>query len=347
MLNFIGQNLDRLCLNHGPQGFQFKNDNRCIMKTHIHLKSTVYLPVLLFLLLVSCKEQSTSSTELALNEAYAETESKAEKKPLSEEFKKYWYAGEAEITSYKLEQARYGELRDGKAVLIYVTEPFLADKQVKADGNSPSNIQVLKLNATKNYLTGIYPYSIMSSTFYPVHDNQHAIKVSTSVQEWCGHVYSQLNNREQFEITSHSYFESEADQQVKLEKSYLENELWNKIRINPSSLPVGEIEVFPSLEYIRVGHKPIKAYKANAELTEVNGISTYQIQYPELQRMLRIDFDSSFPYAIQGWSETFKSGFGANAKTLVSKATKMEVLKTPYWRQNGNQDLHLRDSLGL
>ncbi|MEL6484568.1 MAG: septum formation inhibitor Maf, partial [Bacteroidota bacterium] len=129
------------------------------------------------------------------------------KKPLSEDFKKYWYSGEAELTSYTLQQARYGELRDGEAVLIFVTEPFLPDVQVKADGSSPTNVPVLKLNATKNYLTGIYPYSIMSSTFYPVHDNQHALKTSLSIQEWCGHIYSQLNNREQFEFTSHSYFE--------------------------------------------------------------------------------------------------------------------------------------------
>ena len=29
------------------------------------------------------------------------------------------------ISSYKLEQARYGEIRNGKAVLVYVTEDFL------------------------------------------------------------------------------------------------------------------------------------------------------------------------------------------------------------------------------
>ena len=36
-----------------------------------------------------------------------------------EEFNAYWYAGKAEITSYSLQQARYGELRDGHAVLIF------------------------------------------------------------------------------------------------------------------------------------------------------------------------------------------------------------------------------------
>ncbi len=270
-----------------------------------------------------------------------------EEKELPLEFKDYWYAGEAEITSYRLEQARYGEIRDGHAVLIFVTEPFLADKQVKAERSNPDNIPVLKLNSTKKYLTGIYPYSVMSSSFYPVEDNQHALKVSSSVQEWCGHVYAQLNNREDFEYVSHSYFAGEADQLLKMEKNILENELWNKLRINPEGLPQGELEIIPSLEYIRMAHKEIKPYKAIALLTSDEGISSYSITYPELERTLSINFSTDFPYSIESWSDEFKSGFGPNAQILKSKATKIKLIKSPYWRHNTNKDLFLRDSLGL
>lgn len=280
------------------------------------------------------------------------TENEVEVLPISKkeptsDFKRYWYAGEAEITSYDLQQARYGEMRDGKAVLIFVTEPFLAAKQVKADGNLPDNIPVLKLNTTKNYLTGIYPYSIMTSCFYPVHDDQHAIKVSFSSQEWCGHVYAQLNNRSQFEVMSHSYFETEADEQIQLEKAVLENELWNKVRIDPNGLPTGNLEIIPSFEYIRLSHKPLKAYSAIVRLYEENGIASYEISYPELERSLTIHFQSSFPHTIEGWSETFKSGFGPSAKQLTSTAKKIKTIKSPYWQQNSNAYLSLRDSLGI
>jgi len=274
----------------------------------------------------------------------------ANKKPensLSQEFKTYWYAGDAEITSYSMEQARYGELRSGHAVLVYVTEPFEAEKQVKANGNDPSNVSVLKLNSTKKYLTGIYPYSIMSSTFYPVHNHQHAIKVSNSIQEWCGHVYSQINNRDEFEFTSHSYFEREADQHEILSKNVLENELWNQLRIDPKSLAVGNIEVIPSLEFIRTAHIPIKAYEAKATLSEAQELSTYTLEYKDLERTLSIIYTSDFPHSIEGWTETFKSGFGPNAKVLVSKAKKNKRIKTPYWQLNKNKDLIYRDSLGL
>ena len=296
-------------------------------------------------MLNSCKEQtSDQSKNQSLGE---ETTNKTPKKQLSKEFKDYWYAGDAEITSYKLEQARYGEIREGHAVLIYVTEPFLADKQVKADQSDPKNIPVLKLNSTKKYLTGIYPYSIMSSTFYPVYDNQHAIKVTNSVQEWCGHVYAQINNRDKFEIQSLSYFESEGDVHIKIDKSILENELWNKIRIDPNDLPIGDLQIIPSLEYLRLGHKALKTYTASANLTEEGDNYHYILQYPELDRSLNISFSKTFPHTITGWTESFKSGFGDRAKILTSKATINKILKTPYWKQNANKDVFLRDSLGI
>ncbi|TDT45069.1 hypothetical protein CLV90_2151 [Maribacter spongiicola] len=313
---------------------------------NLKLNTAFYSIFALLILFTSCKEkpQDTSKT-LAMSTAGVDKE--LPKKQLSEEFKKYWYNGTAEITSYNLEQARYGELREGNAVMIYVTEPFLPDAQVKADNSNKNNIPVLKLNFTKNYLTGIYPYSIMTSSFYPVHDNQHALKLSFSSQEWCGHVYAQLNNKDDFKIMSHSYFESEGDQDYHMEKTNLENEIWNKIRINPSDLPIGEMSMVPSLEFIRLTHKELKAYKAISSLTEEGGISTYEIKYPELQRSLKINFENKFPYMIESWTDTYKDGYGEKSKVLTSKATRINRITTPYWQQNSNKDLSLRDSLGL
>jgi len=309
---------------------------------------SVFLSSLLLIMVSACGISEKPKPNLvAINTTTEAPSIILPKKTLSEDFKKYWYAGNAEITSYELVQARYGELREGKAVLVYVTEPFLAEKQVKADRNNSDNIPVLKLNSTKKYLTGIYPYSIMSSSFYPVHDNQHAIKVSTSVQEWCGHAYTQLNNRAQFEINSHSYFETEADRTLSLDKNVLENEIWNKIRVNPDNLPVGESLMIPSLEYIRLRHQEIKAYKVTTELITTGDLNTYRIYYPELDRKLEIQFSPKFPYTIQGWSESFKSGFGPKAQVLTSTATKINTIKSAYWGKNSNKDLALRKELGL
>lgn len=318
------------------------------MKANIKFLLISILSGVLFISSNSCGERVEAKGNEARTENYAfETPVEKPAKKLSQEFKSYWYGGEAEITSYKLEQARYGELRDGHAVLVFVTEPFLADEQVKANRNNPDNISILKLNSTKKYLTGIYPYSIMTSTFYPVQDNQHAIKVSNSVQEWCGHVYSQLNNRDEFEIESHSYFEGEADQRVILPKTLLEDEIWSKIRINPEELPQGNLQMIPSLEYIRTGHKAIQSYEVIATLSSTDMQSTYTLDYKDLNRKLVIKFGTTFPYSIEGWTETFKSGYGPEAKVLSSKATRINMLKTSYWRQNGVEDEVLRKELGI
>ncbi len=312
------------------------------MKTWIKLELTVVIFAAVVGLFESCSEIKAEN-----NKAPQEKMSTPIKTSLSKEFKDYWYAGNAEITSYKLKQARYGEIREGRSVLVYVTEPFVADKQVKADKRNPSNIPVLKLNSTKKYLTGIYPYSIMSSSFYPVHDNSQAVKVTFSAQEWCGQVFTQINNREKFNVRSFSYFESEGDKIIEMDKNILENELWNKIRINPKKLPVGELDIIPSLEFLRMTHKELKAYKATVVLNESDGFSTYKISYPGLDRVLEINFTTDFPFSIESWSDSYKSGFGEKAQVITSTAAKLKTLKTPYWKQNGNEYLSLRDTLGL
>jgi hypothetical protein len=307
-----------------------------------HLTIVITFTVSLFL---SCETKNATKSDAGTNAEITDiaVKTKTPAKALKQEFKDYWFAGEAEITSFKLEQARYGEMRDGYAVLIYVTEDFLPDAQVKADQQNPDNISVLKLNATKKFNTGIYPYSIMQSTFYPLSNNQHALKVSNSIQEWCGQVYAQLNNRSDFEVTSHSYFQGDADQSFNLNKAILENELWTQLRIDPKSLPTGDLQIIPSFEYTRLKHKAIKPYQATAKLTE----GTYKIVYPELGRTIIINFNPQSPYNILGWTETFKSGSGENAKMLTTTATKLVTNKSPYWAKKSNKDSILRKTLQL
>jgi len=110
-------------------------------------KSLLLLGVLSMLIIIACSNIKADNTTDTISETPIESINSIIKpaKELSSEFKKYWYAGNAEISSYELEQARYGEIRKGKAVLVYVTEDFLPKEQVKADYQNPENIPVLKL----------------------------------------------------------------------------------------------------------------------------------------------------------------------------------------------------------
>ncbi len=308
------------------------------------MKSALSFFFITFLLMTfSCKNEKNSQEQTKTQDPSSPIANSQKPQPVSEEFKSYWYQGDAEITSYNLEQARYGEIRNGNAVLVFVTEPFLKTEQVKADQPTSKNSSVLKLNATKNFNTGIYPYSIMQSVFYPIANNQHALKISCSVQEWCGHAYTQLNNRSEFEVMSHSYFEGEADEEFSVNKSILENELWTQLRINPKSLPTGNLEIIPSFEFLRLRHVPFKAYAATAQLTP----DTYTLTYPDLNRSLNISFNPQLPFDIISWEETFISGYGNKALELTTKATRIKTIKSDYWNINTNADSALRESLGL
>ena len=260
---------------------------------------------------------------------------------------KYWYGGEAEISSYKLEQARYGELREGTSVLVFVTEPFSAKDLVKSDYASDDDVPVLKLNRTKNFITGVYPYSMMTSTFMPFDNPEHSLKISSSSQEWCGHTYMELENRKGFTINTRSYFQGESGER-KMPSSLLEDDIWTQIRLKPNDLPTGKIKMLPSFFFMRMMHIDVKAYECMASLEKSDSNTwVYKLDYPELDRDLEIHFSSNFPYKIQSWNETFKDGFGPNKKVLTTKATLINSIMSPYWSKHSNADLGLRKELGL
>lgn len=302
-----------------------------------------FIFILIFLVGCNSSEEKYDIKKSISKKNNSEIKSQRE---ISNEFKAYWYNGEAELTSYQLLQERYGEIREGRAVTIFVTEDFLQEEQVKTNNASENAISVMKLNKMKTFHTGIYPYSIMTSIFNPIATNDHAIKLTNSIQEWCGQVYMQLNNRNNFEIQSHSYFEGEADRGVSLSKTWLEDELWNLIRINPEELPTGDLSIIPAFEYIRFHHKEIMAHNAFANIKQGDYTTVYTLNYPDLQRQLKIFFKNRFPYEIEKWEEINGAGINDTLK-LRTTATKLKRMKTDYWNKNRNEFAPLRDSLEL
>ncbi|MDZ7716284.1 MAG: hypothetical protein U5J95_08750 [Balneolaceae bacterium] len=305
--------------------------------------------IILFLLLAftACKVQTDNQNGLELPDVNVQTDS----------FKDYWYSGKAELAHYDLQQIRYGEIRDGDATLIFVTEDFLLDKQVKlespADGRDAPT--VLKLNFMKEFVTGIYKYNVMTSTFTPIdlYNHPNTLKVASSSQEWCGTTYSQLNFRDgQYEVTGHSYFEKEADYSATLENTWLEDELWTKLRLSPELLPEGEIDIIPGSFEVRTSHDGWSVRQATATKSKWNGegdfpgenLMAYKLDYQEADRTLTIIYEPISPYRIAGWIETQQA---RNGETLTARSVRTDVIQEPYWQQNANADEDLRKKLGL
>lgn len=255
----------------------------------------------------------------------------------------YWYAGDAEINSYALTQTRYGEPRTGDATLIFVTEPFSADKQVKLDDPDAAGsdkVSVLKLNAVRKFPTGIYDYSMMTSVFTPVSLDQypHTLKATCTSQEWCGQSFTQLNlEGGKYRVRQFSYFESEGDEDRRVDDVLLEDELLTRLRIDPTSVPTGNVELIPNLFHGRFTHDDIAPKQARIQWREGDRVNQLVVEYLHVDRTLLVDVSKSFPHTIEGWEEQGERG--------AAKATLRKRIKTPYWGQNANRFEALRDSL--
>ncbi|GAA4408233.1 hypothetical protein GCM10023187_29810 [Nibrella viscosa] len=271
------------------------------------------------------------------------------------DFSAYWHTGKAELNRYTLQQAQYGAINPGEAVLVFVTEDFRTDKQVKAETDEGKGraTNVLKLNAIRKFVTGIYDYSVYTSVFTPIDRKlfPNTLKVSTSVQEWCGHSYLQLNYRSSgYQVSGHSYFENEVTDDYRVSKALLEDELWTLIRLTPDKLPVGAIKLIPATQSARLRHKTLSVLDATATLADYtgntfpgSGLKSYTVDYKEDGHTLTILFENAFPHRIAGWEETSLS----RNKPLTSRAVLQKTIQTDYWNHNTPADTVLRQSLGV
>lgn len=279
-------------------------------------------------------------------------------------FEAYWNQGKGEITRYALTQSRYGERHEGDAVLIFVTEPFSRSKQVKLDDwarAGADRVDVLKLNFTKKFLTGIYPYSLMLSVFTPIDakDSPRTLKTTMSGQEWCGQAFTQLNLQPngRYRLRAFSYFESDGDEDRSLPAAFLEDELWTRVRLAPEALPTGDFPVLPGSLASRLLHQPLAVRPANGGFVEPDAAvlakrfgpqapRAYRLAYSDGdRRALTIYFDREFPHGIAGWDEVWTSPRGGEPNR--TEATRTATVLTPYWREHGNADRARRSELDL
>jgi hypothetical protein len=265
-----------------------------------------------------------------------------------EQFAKYWYQGKAEINVFDLHQSRYGQVRPGKAVMIFVTEDFSKSKQVKLDNpeDRPSDAQkVMKLNMTREFVTGVYPYHTMLSVFTPVNEEVPSPKLTGSVTEWCGQSFTQLNFKSgKYNAKLFSYFESEGDVESKIDAK-AEEEIFNLIRLNPDLVPMGNVTLIPSLIFQRFAHIPLKAEQATISKKDLSSNqSEIEIVYSEIGRKISIRYQHFFPFEILGFTETWTKYDG---KQEVTTAVRSEMQLMDYWNKNEKVFEPLRKDLGL
>ncbi len=295
-----------------------------------------------------------------------------------QEFWGHWGDGRAELSGFELSYPRYGAVRRGTAVTIFVTEDFAHSVRVKSENPAREHgdiYPVMKLNWIQDFSTGIYDYNLMTSVFSPLREvadlpPRTPTKISFGSQEWCGQVYSQLKfERDRVRLTSHSYFDGEADRDDRLEVQpggLVEDAilLWARGLSGPQ-LARGETRSFPllpSLERSRLQHFAIGWTAAAgsrseaARVVEVPAgtfeVETYTlaIDEGEVEKTFppgrgagtiaayswTIDVESSEPHRIVRWARSD----GLEARLVASE-------RLAYWKLNGPGAEAELEKLGL
>jgi hypothetical protein len=278
-----------------------------------------------------------------------------------EEFWKRWGDGKGEVSGYDLTFPRYGELRKGVAVVVFVTETFSNSARVKSDpGKHPKSDEfpVMKLNLVQDFSTGIYDYNLMTSAFValaPVNGRPagSATKVSFSSQEWCGDTYGQLLfDAGSARLSTHSYFDGEADQshELSVPADTLAGDallLWARGFAAPI-LAAGdrrEISLVKSIRTARLNHRPIELEKATLSREAAPSRITVPAGTFEVNRRTveiaggptwKISVETAEPHRLVEW----ETSDGEKASLLAGE-------RLEYWRLHSEKDRGALARIGL
>ena len=277
-------------------------------------------------------------------------------------FWEHWGDGQAELSGYRLRQPRYGEVREGEAVLVVVTETFTHAQRVKSDGGHPDEYPVLKLNEVRDFQTGVYDYNVMTSAFLPLSGEVPRglpARVSFSMQEWCGLTHADLIAQyalghpiEGLQLRGSSYFDGEAQADRLLDApagGLVADAMPLLVRglVGPLLAP-GEqraVPYLPRLADSRMQHRPLDWQQAtlsrSAESEPVTvPAGTFSAHTVTLEvdggQTWRWQVEDSPPHRLVRWT-------GPDGEEgALTGSTRLR-----YWEQHDNGHEALRETLGL
>jgi hypothetical protein len=277
----------------------------------------------------------------------------------AEDFWSHWGDGKGEISSYRSVTPRYDEPREGYTVLVFVTEDLSRKARVKAESEATpasDRVPVIKMNRLTKFTTGMYDYSLMTSTFSSVgaelgHGTFQPLKISFSAQEWCGQVFQMLiPERKDVELTLHSYFESERDLHriltLPANHAFEDNlPIWIR-ELGGEVLAPGQrqtLEILPSAWITRSLHQEVKFEPGSILKEEGESVTAMGSEFPTWRFTWQVGARSetywterAYPHRILKWSSS--DGGGGVLK---------QSLRVPYWQLHASQDLPYREKLEL
>jgi hypothetical protein len=274
------------------------------------------------------------------------------------QFKATWYDGNAEISTYAMKEMRYGELRPGKRVMVFVTEPMRIASHLKPDAKLPDSavVNVLKLNDLRQFNTGVYQYNVMTSVYSAVEDHPPlttgmTLKAAFSAQEWCGTVFERLIRAEdQFQGTFFSYFESEGEGTYSFPHNdtvEVEDNLLILVReLTGPSMPdtyIKKMRIIPSMWERRKSHTPVSLATCSLRKQVAPDMKTAIGDFPVAMFSWDVNGREIVVLVEKAWPHRILSWHGSDGSSGTISATK----RIQYWSRHANKDEYLRRELML
>ena len=272
------------------------------------------------------------------------------------DFSSVWHDGQAEVAGYRWSGTRYGQIRQGEAVAILVTEPFSLSEGVKADRPTPGGdtVGALKLNLVRDFQTGIYDYNTMVSCFLR-EDDLSLIRQTFTSAEWCGHVFESARvDGKKLDIDLDSYFQGEsAELRLPYQGGLVGEQLFVWLRgLHGAPIGPGETADFAYLpeafdrrmrhrsiawETLRVTRDPApRTVKLPAGSFSAD---TYRASCSD-GRVLIAQVEAAAPYRLLSWAWS-RSG------EILDKGELTGSRRIRYWEEKAQGDESLRESIGL
>jgi hypothetical protein len=281
-------------------------------------------------------------------------------------FDSHWQDGKAELSGYRYSVTRYGQRREGTAVLIYVTEPMSESRRVKVDDpkkNPKDTFEAMKVNVVREFRTGIYDYHTLASIFTRTRDFSPA-KITFSSAEWCGHVFEEMIfHRHHLADRYLSYFEGESDLKrlTMRENSLTEEELLVRLRgLRGEWIRPGEkkrVPFLPAAFYRRLTHRPLVWSDAVIERARASGsvrvpagrFEASLVTVRTEQRVGRFWIENGYPHRILRWEWTAvgSSEKGRSPAEGLDRGELTGSARLKYWSLNGPGGERYRRELGL
>lgn len=285
----------------------------------------------------------------------------------ADRFDTHWRDGRAELSGYRYSVTRYGQRREGTAVLIYVTEPWSESRRVKVDDpkkNPRDTFEALKVNLVREFPTGIYDYHTLASVFTRTRDFS-PVKITFSAAEWCGHVFEEMVfHRHHIADRYQSYFEGESDLRrlTTKENALTEEELLVRLRgLRGEWIRPGErkkVPFLPSAFHRRLTHQPLVWSEAVIERARASGtvrvpagrFETGLVTVRTGNRVGRFWIETAYPHRIVRWEWTAVGSGPKRGRSPAEALDRGELTgsaRLAYWTLNGPGGERYRRELGL